>query len=105
MKRMLIWFWIFSSTMLCLGQITRNGAFPAKSPDLSGTWTLDIANSDLGQPRRDLLYDEMTLIILQNDPEVKITCKVVKNKKERSKELVYYSDGRGESNPGIESNE
>lgn len=105
MKRILISLCILSSTMLCLGQIARNGASSAKNPNLSGAWMLDLAKSELGQPRRDLVYDDLTLIIFQNDPELKITRKVVKNKKERSQKLIYYSDGRGESNPGIDSND
>jgi hypothetical protein len=105
MKRILISLCILSSTTLCPGQIARNGASSAKNPDLSGTWTLDISKSELGQPRRELVYDDLPLIILQNDLDLKITRKVVKNKKERFQELIYYTDGRGESNPGIDSND
>jgi hypothetical protein len=72
-------------------------------PDFSGTWNLDMAASDFGASKRGLIYDELTLVITYHDPELKITRKMVKKNRERVLELVYFTDGRGESNPDFSS--
>lgn len=62
-------------------------------PDLSGTWVLDRAKSS---PEID---SDVTLVISHHDPEIRMTRKLAKGSVERDFDLVYYSDGRGETNP------
>lgn len=97
--------WLLSFVTLCPAQDIRGGLTAENKPDLTGTWVLDMPKSDFGPHKGDLAYDELTLIISQHEPEIRITRKTVKNKKERSQALAYYSDGRGESNPEIAGKE
>jgi hypothetical protein len=76
-------------------------AFQSK-PDFSGMWKLDMSASDFGGPKTDLVYDGLTLTIAHHDPELKITRRVFKKSHESSQELVYFADGRGESNPALD---
>ena len=64
-------------------------------PDLTGTWMLDDSQSE---PPRRILGDKSkasTLAISQSETVIVITRQV----EGHSKELRYYLDGRGESNP------
>ena len=71
-----------------------------KHPDLSGTWTLDRSKSDFGVFwDRPLAKTDATLVVVHNEPELKVTRTLRLNGREETKELVYYTDGRGESNP------
>ncbi|MCI0665346.1 MAG: hypothetical protein L0220_30155 [Acidobacteria bacterium] len=54
----------------------------SNQPDLSGTWVLDMDRSDLAGPKSGLIYDSLTLIIEHREPEIKITRKLVKDRKE-----------------------
>lgn len=67
-------------------------------PDLTGTWVLELSQSETGTT------PEITLIIEHHDPEIKITRKARLSEQERTDTLNYYSDGRGEENPSLESN-
>jgi hypothetical protein len=66
-------------------------------PDLSGTWVLDLSLSDYGKSKNSLLFDELVLVIAHHDPELKVTRKMIKEKREASKEFTLYTDGRGKS--------
>jgi len=73
---------------------------PPGKPDLSGTWAFDKSKSKLGMLERTPLANaEVTLVIVHKDPELKVTQKGSLNGQTSSLDLVYYSDGRGETNP------
>jgi len=77
-----------------------DGKKGGKHPDLSGTWTLDRSKSDFGVFwDRPLAKTDATLVVLHREPELKVTRTLRLNGREETKELVYYTDGRGESNP------
>ncbi len=71
-------------------------------PDFSGIWKIDMSASDFGGRKSTPAYDELMLVISHHDPELKITRKIIKKKRERLQELLYFTDGRGESNPGLD---
>ena len=64
-------------------------------PDLSGTWLLDRRKSNVGSPA----MPDKPLKIAHHDPELRITHMVASNGQMRRQDLVYYTDGRGETNP------
>lgn len=64
-------------------------------PDLSGTWAFDHSRSNVG--KSSTAYDEIK--ITHHDPEFRIIRTITINGKSELKELIYYTDGRGETNP------
>ena len=69
-------------------------------PDLSGTWELDRGKSDFGVFwDRPVAKTDATLVVSHRDPELKFTRTLRLGGREETKELVYYTDGRGETNP------
>lgn len=69
-------------------------------PDLSGTWVLDRSRSNYGEGRGgDASKTDSTLVITHRDPELRISKTMVLKGRQWTKEYVYYTDGRGESNP------
>jgi hypothetical protein len=86
---------------LCLAQGGKESLGRLSKPNFSGTWMLDLKESDFDGRKSDLIYDSLTLIISHQDPELKITRKIVKKKKERSQKIVYYTDSREEKNPSF----
>lgn len=71
-------------------------AFKLK-PDFTGTWLLDRAKSNVGPP----LVPDRPLKIVHHDPELRITHRVQSNGQSTETDFVYFSDGRGETNPTI----
>jgi hypothetical protein len=68
-------------------------------PALGGTWMLDEEQPKQSK-QRSAAPDKVTLVISQRGPEIKMTHKVVSGGQERTRESVYYSDERGETNIG-----
>ena len=64
-------------------------------PDFTGTWLLDPSRSNVGPSRTP----DRPLKITHHDPELKITRMVEHNGQVTGQDLIYYSDGRGETNP------
>jgi hypothetical protein len=64
-------------------------------PNFTGTWKIDRALSD-APALKDL--DDLTYVISYTAPQMHVV-RVIKEKKqaERTSELVYYTDGRGEN--------
>ena len=89
----------------CLARQTSDRPKNQSKPDLSGTWTLDMINSDFDGPKSNLVYDSLTLVISHHDPELRIIRKIAKKKKQWSQEVIYYTDGRGEKNSSFNKNE
>ena len=74
--------------------------------DLDGTWILDTISSDFDGAKNAITHESLTLVISYRDPELRITRILTQKKKERSKDLIYYTDGRGENNsPSFYQNE
>jgi hypothetical protein len=61
-------------------------------PDLASLWILDKSKSSKG------VVADLTVLIEQQEPEIKITRRAGLGSEERVDNLVYYSDGRGETN-------
>lgn len=66
-------------------------------PDFSGTWQLDTAKSNVGPS----ITSDQPLKITHHDPEFRITRMAESNGQVSAHDFVYYSDGRGETNPTI----
>ena len=64
-------------------------------PDLTGTWILDPAKSNLGSEITDYV-----LTIAHNEPEIRFSKKFKRGKREISEEAVYYTDGRPQFGDG-----
>jgi hypothetical protein len=71
-------------------------------PNFSGTWTLDRSESDFSvYGDRPFGRAEIRLGVEHSEPELKIKRAVSVNGREEKQELVYYTDGRGETNPAL----
>jgi hypothetical protein len=71
-------------------------------PDFSGTWQLDRAKSDFSvYGDRPFGRAEIKLVVAHKEPELKIERTISINGREEKRELVYYTDERGETNPGL----
>jgi hypothetical protein len=62
-------------------------------PDLSGTWKC------VESPKHSV-YAGSSLTVVQNDPEIKMSLKLDAAGQENVIDLIFYSDGRGETNVG-----
>ena len=71
----------------------------AAKPDFSGTWSRDNAKSSGLQGA--LADAALTMVVVHHDPELKISRSIKFNDQERSQELAYYTDRRGETNPSV----
>ena len=71
-------------------------------PDLSGVWLLDLKQSkwdgELGSRKPRF---PVRLVIRHTEPEVKMTRTSFTDMGERTVELTYYADKRGEKNPAV----
>jgi hypothetical protein len=66
-------------------------------PDFSGTWELDRKRSNVGKSNSSTSPEQIT--ITHHDPELKIRKTVTVNGQKQERELTYFTDGRGETNP------
>jgi hypothetical protein len=80
--------------VICFAQGTKT----AIKPDLSGTWGFDRKRSNAGKSK-DASKPPEQIKITHVDPELRIRRKVSVNDQIEERELVYYTDGRGETNP------
>ena len=79
-----------------------NAADDKSKPDFSGNWTLDKSKSDLGQfARGNLANAAMTMSINYKEPELKMIRHIDANGQDIAQNYTYYTDGRGETNPGL----
>lgn len=70
---------------------------PPARPDFSGTWVFDAEKSHYNNPESRLARE--TLAISHAEPEVRVKRMfTATGGEERTVELVYYTDGRGEKN-------
>jgi len=89
----------------CLARESKHELKIQGKPDFSGTWALDMTNSRFNAPKSGLVYDSLTLIISQHDPQLEIVRKIAKKKKQWTQKLSYFTDRRGETNPSFNQNE
>ena len=66
---------------------------PVTRPNLAGQWVLDKSKkSSKG------VVEDLTVLIQQDEPEIRITRRASDGSQERVDKLVYYTDSRGETN-------
>jgi hypothetical protein len=94
MRQLSVVSWTIISVSLCFAQ--NPSSAPTTRPDLSGAWVLDRTKSSAG-PSREKDAD-LFLNILQQDPEIRITKHLRSGGLENEWTIIYYSDGRGETN-------
>lgn len=63
-----------------------------KRPDLSGVWALDTSKSNIGKQK----LTDYVLSIVHHEPEIRMTKTYKEGGRERSEEIIYYTDGRAE---------
>lgn len=90
MKVILLPFCLIACAAICFGQSNK-----VAKPDLSGTWELDAARSRIGTQTGRLEQIKITY----QDPQLIIRRKVNINGVPEERDLIYYTDGRGETNP------
>ena len=79
-----------SATVLLIASVSfATAQSPKAKPDLGGTWKC------VDAPKRSLLNDS-TLVIVQSNPEIKMSRRLGAGQEVIN--LVFYSDGRGETN-------
>jgi hypothetical protein len=87
--------------LIVLATCAANGLAQANKskpkPDLSGTWEFDRKRSNVGKSNSASPPEQIT--ITHHDPELKIRKTVTVNGLKEERELTYYTDGRGETNP------
>lgn len=97
MKEMRIFVTILMTLSVASGISQTTSDASAPSPDFSGTWELD---RKLSTNHRNLSgFEEMIYIISQKESTLRVARTMKTKKKERTQELIYYTDGRGEKNP------
>ena len=70
-------------------------------PDFSGTWELDRSKSEYGLfGDRPLAKADATLVVTHREPELKFVRTLRLDGREETRQFIYYTDERGESNPG-----
>ena len=96
MKRSLIL--ILMLAAVCIAQV-KNANKSKPKPDFSGKWQRNASKSHYprGAPEDTPIY----LTISHIEPVLKINHKTVVKGQERIKDLTFYSDKRGETNPGL----
>ena len=92
MKKALACLMMLALAAVCAAQDSRKKESKQR-PDLTGTWVLDKSKSGGGSN-----FDS-TLVITHRDPEVRINRTDVRKGERVTKDYVFYTDGRGESNP------
>jgi hypothetical protein len=86
---------------LCLSAGAAGDDKKKARPDFSGTWKLDGSKSEYGLfSDRPLSKADATLVVTHREPELKLVRTLRLNGHEETREFTYFTDERGESNPG-----
>lgn len=88
-----ILFALFLVALAANGQGNKSQA----SLEVSGTWLLDRGQSNVGE----LGKRDAPIKIVYNDPELRITRTLERNGQTIERDFVFYTDGRGETNPAL----
>ena len=62
-------------------------------PNLTGQWVLDKSKKNTKG-----VVEDLTMLIQQDESEIRITRRAASDREERIDKLIYYTDGRGETN-------
>ncbi len=93
--------WLLLCATLSPAQSSKTPADKQKpKPVFSGTWQLDEEQAQRNKSKSASAARQLTLVIAQSEPEIKITRKVVSGGQLKTRESIYYSDERGETNVG-----
>jgi hypothetical protein len=101
-RKSILGLWLLMSVTLCLAQDdkTKSGAKPR--PDLSGNWTLDRSKSDFGRFEGSAIAKaDVMMTITWTDPEFRVMRKMNLKGEDHSGDWLFYTDGRGETNPAL----
>ncbi len=102
MKRSFLFF-VLVSFFLGISNHPAHLAAQAKA-NMSGTWVLDKSRSGFGRFSKEAANAKITMKILHKEPTLKMTRTGSLNGEARSQSLTFYTDGRGETNPGLLGN-
>lgn len=91
MKVTLLLICLAASVAIGFGQSNK-----AINPDLSGTWEFDAAHSTVAKLKKT---PPERIKITHRDPELTIRRKISIDGAQEERDLTYYTDGRGETNP------
>lgn len=94
--------WLMLSAALVWSQTSGNTSKSKPTPDLSGTWKLKQTKSAGAQSAATA--NETTIVIVQKEPEIKMTRSSPSGGQDSKRELIYYTDERGETNFGAAIN-
>lgn len=89
--------WLALSFSLTWSQDSDKSAKDKTRSNLSGNWKLE-TNSPRQTPGSN---DETILVIIHQEPEIRVIRGTLVDGKETKQEFIYYSDERGEKNQGI----
>ncbi|HXT63291.1 MAG TPA: hypothetical protein VN696_09670 [Pyrinomonadaceae bacterium] len=92
MKVILLLICLVGCVAVCFGQSNKT---PVR-PDFTGTWELDAARSNVAKSKKS---SPERIKITHHDPELTIRRKVSIDGVAEERDLIYYTDGRGETNP------
>jgi hypothetical protein len=70
-------------------------------PDFSGNWSLDKSRSDFGRLAKEAANIKISLKITHREPELKVVRSGSLNEQGGTENLTYFTDERGENNPGL----
>jgi hypothetical protein len=99
MKNISLCICLLSFATLCFAGGRDQKSGEKTPPDLSGSWSLDKAKSDVGFGMKAELAD-VTLVIVQDEHEVKVTKRIKNGGRETTDETVYQIEGGGKTGPG-----
>jgi hypothetical protein len=86
---------ILACTLTAFAQGDKKNGNVLKKPDPTGSWMLDPKRSNVGKSAQP----DLPLKITYRDPELRIKRIYDHNGQTVEREFIYYSDGRGETNP------
>ena len=90
MRQMFVMLWLLSSVILCAAQSDSKKTESKIIPDLNGTWILDKSKS-YADPKLKLESTDITLVIIQREPEIKMIRKITQNGQESVEEAEYIT--------------
>jgi hypothetical protein len=79
-------------------------ALAQAKPNFTGTWSLDKSRSKFGRLAKEAADVKLSLRITHREPELKIIRSGSLNGQGGTQNLTYFTDERGESNPGLLNN-
>jgi hypothetical protein len=99
MKTKRRFFWLLLVFVICGTFVTISQAADKPKPDMSGKWERDSKKSRMGQMTEGELKNiKVTLEISHQEPELRISIRTDRSEKSVNREMIFYTDGRGETN-------